>query len=145
MNDASDHFPAGLPADAGDVLDTYLQALASRCGRAEFEAVIAAVRDTCGMLSDGHPAVFAGPDGGSFPPNLQREYLALLAVLMTGRTDLKIIKVPSPDGQPGWAVVEPDIAEDPRAADAVRRRVAAAEADRIRAADTLTALFTPEP
>ncbi|MEW2416995.1 hypothetical protein AB0953_25145 [Streptomyces sp. NPDC046866] len=134
----------GRSDDAGsDVLDTYLADLAGRCGPAVFEAVLAAVRGTCAMLSEGHPALLEGPDGTAFGPQLQREYLALLAVLMTGRTDLEVIGVPTAGGTAGWAVVEPDVAADPDAADAVRARVAAGEADRAEALDVLASAFPP--
>ncbi|MFH7595697.1 hypothetical protein WDV06_11425 [Streptomyces racemochromogenes] len=126
----------------GDLLDGYLAALAARCGPAVFEAVVAAVRDTCAMLAEGHTAVLAGPEGSAFGPVLQREYLSLLAVLMTGRTDLEVITVPTAEGE-GWAVVEPDVAADPDTADAVRARVAAAEADRVRALGVLTSVLPP--
>ncbi|MCF3182035.1 hypothetical protein IPZ70_19090 [Streptomyces polychromogenes] len=61
--------------------------------------MVAAVRDTCAMLSEGHPALLTGPV-------LQREHLALTAVLMIGRTDLEVITVPTAEGE-GWAVAEP--------------------------------------
>ncbi|MEW2374218.1 hypothetical protein AB0940_33425 [Streptomyces sp. NPDC006656] len=126
----------------GDVLDVYLAGLAHRCGPAAFESVVAAVRDTCGMLAEGHPAVLAGPDGSAFGPDLQREYLGLLAVLMTGRTDLEVIMVATAGGE-GWAVVEPEVAADPEAAGVVRARVAAAEADRVRALGVFASAFAP--
>ncbi|MEU3317271.1 hypothetical protein ABZ743_31975 [Streptomyces sp. NPDC006662] len=124
-------------------MDVYLTTLAGRCGPAAFEAVIAAVRDTCAMLSEGHPAVLSGPEGTVFGPVLQREYLALMAVLMTGRTDLEVIAVPTDEGE-GWAVVEPDVAADPDSAYAVRARVTAAEADRVRALGVLASAFPPD-
>ncbi|MFF4579971.1 hypothetical protein ACFY15_16480 [Streptomyces sp. NPDC001373] len=136
---ASSQGPPG-PDGQGDVLGVYLEALAARCGRTGFEAVVAAARDTCAMLAEGHPAVLAGPDGEAFGPALQREYLALLAVLMTGRCDLEVIAVPTAGGRPGWAVVEPGVAADPASAAEVRARVAAGEADRVYALGLLEAL-----
>ncbi|MFJ9344809.1 hypothetical protein ACIRP0_36845 [Streptomyces sp. NPDC101733] len=99
-------------------------------GAVGFEAVVSTVRDTCAMLADGHPAILAGPDGEAFGSVLQREYLALLAVLMTGRADLEIIAVPIPGGEQGWAVVEPDIAADPRAVDEILARILTGERER---------------
>ncbi|KIF02132.1 hypothetical protein PL81_31705 [Streptomyces sp. RSD-27] len=96
-----------LSGDAdGDILDAYLAERAVRCERAVFEAVVAATRDTCAMLSEGRAAVLAGPEGSAFGPVLQREYLALPAVLMTGRTDWEVVTVPTAGGE-GWAVVDP--------------------------------------
>ncbi|MEU3317353.1 hypothetical protein ABZ743_32405 [Streptomyces sp. NPDC006662] len=99
-----------VAGQGGDVLDAYLADLAGRCGPAAFKAVVAAVSDTCAMLSGGHTAVLAGPDGTEFAPCLQREYLGSLAVLMTGRTDLEVIAMLAADGTAGWAVVEPETA-----------------------------------
>ncbi|MEV7730154.1 hypothetical protein AB0P15_36400 [Streptomyces sp. NPDC087917] len=123
------------------MLDAHLRGLATRCGPAGFEAVIAAARDTCAMLAEGHPAVLAGPDGEAFDPSLQREYLALLGVLMTGRSDLRIIEVPTAGGVPGWAVVEPGIAADAKAVEEVRARLAAGEAERVQAAILLDTVY----
>lgn len=133
--------PEGDLPGGEDALDGYLAALAGRCGRAGFEAVVTAARDTCAMLSEGHPALLAGPEGEGFGPALQREYLSLLAVLMTGRTDLEVIAVPAPGGRRGWAVVEPSVAGDPEAADAVRARLTAGEAERAYVSDLLYAIY----
>ncbi|MFD6878400.1 MULTISPECIES: hypothetical protein [unclassified Streptomyces] len=101
--------------DDTDLLDDYLRAALARLGPANFEAVIRAADATCQLLANGQPAVLAGPDGAAFGPDLQREYLALLAVLITGRTDHPIVPLPSPDGTPGWAVIEHHLTQDPRA------------------------------
>lgn len=111
--------------DGTDVLDGYLQEALGRLGRPGFEAVVRAAEATCGLLADGQPAVLAGPDGAGFGPDLQREYLALLAVLITGRTDHHIVPLPGEDGTPGWAVVEPGLAKDPEVLQDLCGRIAA--------------------
>ncbi|MEU3317413.1 hypothetical protein AB0940_33380 [Streptomyces sp. NPDC006656] len=128
----------------GDILGVYLVTLAGRCGPVAFEAVVAAVRDTCAMLSEGHPAILSVPRARRSGPALQREHLALLAVLMTGRTDLEVVAVPTADGAEGWAVVEPDVAADPDTVTAVRARVTAAGADRVQALGVLASAFPPD-
>ncbi|MEV7728811.1 hypothetical protein AB0P15_29340 [Streptomyces sp. NPDC087917] len=124
-------------ADSADVLDLHLRVVADRLGPAEFEAVVRAASDTCSMPAEGRPAMLAGPGGEGFGSALQREYLALLAVLMTGRTDLEVISVPVAGGARGWAVVEPDVAADPDAVDVIRARIVSREEERVRTVDLL--------
>ncbi|THA47093.1 hypothetical protein [Streptomyces sp. A1136] len=108
-----------------DLLGTYLEGLRARIGARGFEAVIRAADATCVLLADGHPAVLAGPDGEAdgFGSDLQREYLALLAVLITGRSDHRLVRLPCVDGLPGWAVVEDHVADDGAALDALCRQI----------------------
>lgn len=90
-----------------------------------FQAVIVAADATCMLLSGGHPAVLAGPDGEAdrFGSDLQREYLALLAVLITARCDHRVVRLPGEDGLPGWAVVEAHVAEEGAALDALCQQI----------------------
>ncbi|MEU9028982.1 hypothetical protein AB0D46_15950 [Streptomyces sp. NPDC048383] len=114
-----------------DLLDTYLAGLRDRIGARGFEAVVRAADATCVLLAEGHSALLAGPDGqdgrqdAGFDADLQREYLTLLAVLITGRTDHRVVRLPGLDGLPGWAVVEADVAEDPAALDALCQQIEA--------------------
>ncbi|MBT2452136.1 hypothetical protein J7F03_34790 [Streptomyces sp. ISL-43] len=101
--------------EGSDLLDVYLHEARERLGPADFEAVVRATDATCVLLAGGHPAILSGPDGGGFGPELQREYLGLLAVLITGRTDHHVVPLTAPDGTPGWAVVEGHLLHDPHA------------------------------
>ncbi|MGW7099687.1 hypothetical protein [Streptomyces sp. NPDC054838] len=107
------------------LLGTYLEGLRARIGARGFEAVIRAADATCALLAGGHPALLAGPDGEAdgFGSDLQREYLALLAVLITGRCDHRLVRLPGVDGLPGWAVVEAYVADDGAALDALCRQI----------------------
>ncbi|CAM5676525.1 hypothetical protein SAVIM338S_07193 [Streptomyces avidinii] len=108
-----------------DLLDGYLREAPARLGRSGFEAVLRAADATCALLAGGHPALLAGPDEVAFGPDLQREYLALLAVLITGRTDHHVITLPQSDGTAGWAVAEKHLAHDPKALEELRARITA--------------------
>ncbi|MEU9030672.1 hypothetical protein AB0D46_24745 [Streptomyces sp. NPDC048383] len=101
--------------EAPDLLDLYLREARIRLGPAGFEAVVRAAEATCVLLAGGQPATLAGPDDDGFGPRLQREYLALLAVLITGRTDHHVVPLATPGGTPGWAVVEDHLLKDPAA------------------------------
>ncbi|MFJ3883223.1 hypothetical protein ACIPW5_37985 [Streptomyces sp. NPDC090077] len=98
-----------------DLLDTYLRDALDRLGPAAFETVIRAVDATCALLADGHPTILTGPDSEPFTPVLHREYLSLLTVLITGRTDHHMVALPNGDGTPGWAAVEPHLTHHPEA------------------------------
>ncbi|MFF4321202.1 hypothetical protein [Streptomyces sp. NPDC001568] len=84
--------------DDTDVLGEYLRAALARLGSADFETVIRAADATCQLLADAQPALPAGPDGAVRGSHLQREYLSLLAVLITGRADTTSWCCPPPTG-----------------------------------------------
>ncbi|MFI5761778.1 hypothetical protein ACIA8F_12635 [Streptomyces sp. NPDC051563] len=127
--------------EGSDLLDDYLREALARLGRPGFEAVLRAADATCMLLAGGHAAVLEGPDGeGGFGPVLQREYLALLAVLITGRTGHHIIALPQSDGTAGWAVVEEHLLHYPKALEELRTRITAqahASAQTVRALEYL--------
>lgn len=129
------------PGEGPDLLDDYLRQVLARLGRPGFEAVLRAADATCALLAGGHPAVLAGPEGDEFGPGLQREYLALLAVLITGRTDHQIIALPQSDGTPGWAVVEDHLLHDPQALEELRARITARAHDSARNAQALERMW----
>ncbi|MFH8894690.1 hypothetical protein [Streptomyces sp. NPDC017949] len=127
--------------DDTDLLDAYLRATLARLGPAGFEAVIRAADATCLLLADGQSAVLAGPDGAAFGSDLQREYLALLAVLITGRTDHLIVALPSADGASGWAVVEQHLTRDPKALADLCTRIGDLARDSVRTGTALAQLW----
>ncbi|MEU7068153.1 hypothetical protein [Streptomyces sp. NPDC046161] len=49
----------------------------------------------------------AAPEEEGFTVDLQHEYLGLLAVMITGRLDYRVIEVPGPCGGTTVAVVQP--------------------------------------
>ncbi|MEU9304551.1 hypothetical protein [Streptomyces sp. NPDC048269] len=101
--------PARPGDDCGaDVLGPYLEALRARLNGERFEALIRAVQVTCALLGDGHQPVLEVPGEGELAPDLQREYLSLMAVMITGHLDHRLVELAAPDGARGWAVVEND-------------------------------------
>ncbi|MFJ7271341.1 hypothetical protein ACIQV3_32670 [Streptomyces sp. NPDC099050] len=129
------------PGEGPDLLDDYLREVLARLGRPGFEAVLRATDATCTLLAGGPPALLAGPDDGAFGPGLQREYLALLAVLITGRTDHHIIDLPQSDGTPGWAVVEEHLLHDSKSLEELRTRITARAHDSARNAQALERIW----
>ncbi|MEV0416327.1 hypothetical protein AB0I68_37705 [Streptomyces sp. NPDC050448] len=98
-------------ADAGDgrdddVLGPYLEVLRARLNGERFEVLIRAVQTTCALLADGREAVLEVPGDGQLAPDLQREYLSLMAVMITGHLDHRLVELAAPDGGKGWAVVD---------------------------------------
>ncbi|MEV7833334.1 hypothetical protein AB0P12_22345 [Streptomyces subrutilus] len=89
-----------------DVLGPYLELLRARLTGERFELLIRAVETTCTLLGDGPGPVLEVPADSRLAPALQREYLSLIVVMITGHLDHHLVEVLSPDGDRGWAVVE---------------------------------------
>ncbi|GLV82127.1 hypothetical protein Slala03_18160 [Streptomyces lavendulae subsp. lavendulae] len=89
-----------------DVLGTYLEDVRDRLDGERFEVLVRAVRTTCALLEEGDRSVLEVPGDHGLAPDLQREYLSLMAVMITGHLDHHLIEVAAPDGGKGWAVVE---------------------------------------
>ncbi|WP_328619280.1 hypothetical protein [Streptomyces sp. NBC_00354] len=89
-----------------DVLGPYLEVLRARLERERFEVLIRAVQTTCALLADGREAVLEVPGDTDLAPDLQREYLSLMAVMITGHLDHRLVELAAPDGGKGWAVVD---------------------------------------
>ncbi|MFI6005962.1 hypothetical protein ACIA98_37195 [Streptomyces sp. NPDC051366] len=89
-----------------DVLGPYLEVLRARLNRERFEVLIRAVQTTCALLADGREAVLEVPGDTDLAPDLQREYLSLMAVMITGHLDHRLVELAAPDGGKGWAVVD---------------------------------------
>ncbi|MFD7096434.1 hypothetical protein [Streptomyces xanthophaeus] len=107
-----------------DVLGVYLETLRAQMAPRRFRTLVAAVQMTCGLLSDG-PATPVTVSGDCFlPSDLRREYVSVLAVMITGRMDHSLVEVPVAGGPPGWAVLEAGAHHGPAALQAAGRRFA---------------------
>ncbi|MFE2547931.1 hypothetical protein ACFXGI_05200 [Streptomyces sp. NPDC059355] len=98
-------------ADSGDgqeadVLGSYLEVLRARLTGERFEVLIRAVQTTCALLAEGREAVLEVPGETDLVPDLQCEYLSLMAVMITGHLDHRLVELSAPDGGKGWAVVD---------------------------------------
>ncbi|QEV44116.1 hypothetical protein CP980_02635 [Streptomyces vinaceus] len=98
-------------ADSGegqeaDVLGSYLEVLRARLTGERFEVLIRAVQTTCALLADGREAVLEVPGDAALVPDLHCEYLSLMAVMITGHLDHRLVELAAPDGGKGWAVVD---------------------------------------
>ncbi|MFE2875829.1 hypothetical protein ACFXG6_04750 [Streptomyces roseus] len=89
-----------------DVLGSYLEVLRARLTGERFEVLIRAVQTTCALLADGREAVLEVPGDADLAPDLQREYLSLMAVMITGHLDHRLVELAGPEGGKGWAVVD---------------------------------------
>ncbi|MFF5447085.1 hypothetical protein [Streptomyces sp. NPDC012888] len=103
----SGHDDGGTTAhgDPDGALELYLQLLNARLDPDRFTAVIRAAQDTCRLLADGHPALLSTPGEALPDAVLHGEYLSLLAVMITGRLDHRVVQRPLPDGRMGFAVL----------------------------------------
>ncbi|MFJ7263529.1 hypothetical protein ACIQV2_25575 [Streptomyces globosus] len=105
-SDPYDPYDPAPEGPGGDVLGSYLQDLQGRLGGARFEALIRAVQATCSLLDAGPRPLLEVPAGSGLPPDLRREYVALLAVMITGRADHRLVELGTPDGEKGWAALD---------------------------------------
>ncbi|MEW2417826.1 hypothetical protein AB0953_29485 [Streptomyces sp. NPDC046866] len=57
----------------------------------------------------------AGPEGEDFTADLQREYLTLPAVMITGSRNHRVVEMAGPAGSTGWAVLHHTACRQPAA------------------------------
>ncbi|MFE3585540.1 hypothetical protein [Streptomyces vinaceus] len=101
-----DHAADSGEGQEADVLGSYLEVLRARLTGERFEVLIRAVQTTCALLADGREAVLEVPGDADLAPDLQGEYLSLMAVMITGHLDHRLVELAAPDGGKGWAVVD---------------------------------------
>ncbi|MFD3437188.1 hypothetical protein ACFWU3_06755 [Streptomyces sp. NPDC058685] len=110
--DNDDNAPE-TPDDGLDLASLYLESVKARMDPEQFATLEEAVDELAHMLSDGQPGTFEAGGRDSFTPDVQREFLAVMAILTTGRMDHHIVELPGPDGSTGYAVVTAEVANDP--------------------------------
>lgn len=99
--------PGGSRGDQdADVLGSHLEFLRTRLGGEQFEALVRAVQTTCTLLAEEQQVLLGGPQEGTLTPDLRGEYLSLMAVMITGHLDHRLVEFKTFDGGKGWAVVE---------------------------------------
>ncbi|MFF3934242.1 hypothetical protein [Streptomyces hirsutus] len=109
MNDANDFDSENCRIDN---VSLYMETLKTRMIPDQYDVLAKAVHETAHLIAEGHQA---GPVGdlSEFTPEVQREYATVLAILLTGRMDHRLVEMPGPDGSPGFAIVEASAADDP--------------------------------
>lgn len=111
MNDAND---ADAINDRVAMVHLYMEALKARMEPEQYEALAQAVHETAHfMLGARQDPISDEPTPDALSSDVQREHLVIVMMIMTGRTDLRMIEVPGPDGNPSWIAVEPETANDP--------------------------------
>jgi hypothetical protein len=107
MNDAND----SGPADSGiDNVSLYMETLKARMDPEQYDVLAKAVHETAHLIAEGHQAGPVG-DASQFTEEVQREYATVLAILLTGRMDHRLVEMPGPVGSPGFAIVEASAAD----------------------------------
>ncbi|GHA73107.1 hypothetical protein GCM10010345_89910 [Streptomyces canarius] len=108
-NDANDSRPDDSRIDN---VSLHMEALKARMYPAQYDVLAKAVHETAHLIAEGHQAGPVG-DASQFTDEVQREYATVLAILLTGRMDHRLVEMPGPDGSPGFAIVEASAADDP--------------------------------
>jgi hypothetical protein len=109
MNDAND---SGSDDGRIDNVSLYMETLKARMDPEQYDVLAKAVHETAHLIAEGHQAGPVG-DASQFTDEVQREYATVLAILLTGRMDHRLVEMPGPDGSPGFAIVEASAADDP--------------------------------
>ncbi|WP_346172762.1 hypothetical protein [Streptomyces cuspidosporus] len=121
MNDEND-FGAG--DDRIDKVSLYMETLKARMDPEQYDVLARAVHETAHLIAEGREGVFGSDDDRStFTPEVQREFATVLAILLTGRMDHRVVEIPGPDGSPGFAIVEASAAEDPAELQEIRENL----------------------
>ncbi|MHC3456105.1 hypothetical protein [Streptomyces prasinus] len=109
MNDANDSCSENRRIDH---VSLYMETLKARMAPEQYDVLAQVVHETAHLIAEGHQA---GPVGGlsAFTPEVQREYATVLAILLTGRMDHRLVEMPGPDGSPGFAIVEASATDAP--------------------------------
>ncbi|MFK4600420.1 hypothetical protein RKD30_007087 [Streptomyces pristinaespiralis] len=119
MNDDADETPQERMAK----VELYLESVKARMAPEDFETLHQAVTEMSRLISEGHEGVLEAGDRENFAGDVQREFLAVMAIATTGRMDHQVIDMPGPDGSPGYAVVTPEVANDPAALAELRQQI----------------------
>ncbi|WP_244257946.1 hypothetical protein [Streptomyces sp. Tu 2975] len=119
MNDDEDETPQERMAK----VELYMESVKARMAPEDFETLHEAVNEMSRLITEGHEGVLEAGDRENFAGEVQREFLAVMAIATTGRMDHHVIDMPGPDGSPGYAVVTPEVANDPAALAEVRQQI----------------------
>jgi hypothetical protein len=121
MND-NDHADE-TPQDRIAKVALYLESVKARMPAEEFETLHQAVHEMVHLLTDGREGILETVDRENFTDNIQKEFLTVMAIVMTGRMDHQVVDMPGRDGSPGYAVVTQELANDPEELAKVREKL----------------------
>ncbi|MET4644494.1 hypothetical protein ABID95_004243 [Streptomyces atratus] len=121
MND--DNHADETPQDRIAKVTLYLESVEARMPAEEFETLDQAVHEMAHLIADGREGFLDAGDRENFTDNIQKEFLTVMAIVMTGRMDHQVVDLPGPDGSPGYAVVTPELANDPKGLAELRDRI----------------------
>lgn len=120
MNDES---ADDSPRDRMAKVALYLETVKARMAPEQFATLHEAVQEMTRLIDEGQDGFLEAGDRESFTGDVQREFLAVMAIVTTGRMDHEVVDMPGPDGSAGYAVVTPEVANDPEALADVREQV----------------------
>jgi hypothetical protein len=118
-DDDADETPQERMAKA----ELYLESVKARMDPEDFETLHQAVQEMSRLIAEGDEGVLEAGNRENFAGDVQREFLAVMAIVTTGRMDHHVIDMPGPDGSPGYAVVTPEVANDPLAVAELRQQI----------------------
>jgi len=101
--------------DRVEAVSLYLEALKARMDPKQYERLARLVHESAHLLAEGQEGIFDDEDEqAELTPEMQRELATILAMMITGSTDHRVVEMPGPDGSTGFAIVEASAADDPK-------------------------------
>jgi len=103
---------AGL--DRAEAVSLYMEALKARMDPEQYECLARLVHETAHLLAEGREGLFGDEDEqADLTPEMQREVATVLAMMITGGADHRVVEMPGPDDGTGFAIVAASAADDP--------------------------------
>ncbi|MGP3974452.1 hypothetical protein ACTWQF_10695 [Streptomyces sp. 8N114] len=105
MNDESED-DGGL--DRVEAVSLYMEALKARMDPEQYERLARLVHESAHLLAEGREGIFGDEDEqAELTPEMQRELATILAMMITGGADHRVVEMSDPDGSTGFAMWKP--------------------------------------
>ncbi|GHJ19072.1 hypothetical protein [Streptomyces albus] len=99
--------------ERAEAISLYMEALKARMAPEQYEQLERLVHETAHLIAHGQEGVFGEDDEPELSVKVQRELARILAMMLTGGTEHRVVEMPGPDGSSGFAIVEASAADDP--------------------------------
>ncbi|MGP3992122.1 hypothetical protein [Streptomyces sp. 3N207] len=128
MSDESE-VDAGL--DPVEAVSLYMETLKARMDPEQYERLARLVHESAHLPAEGREGIFGdGDEQTELTPEMQRELATVLAMMITGGADHRVVEMPGPDGSTGFAIVAASAADDPDKLRAIREGLHRSAAER---------------
>ncbi|MBM9509942.1 hypothetical protein [Actinacidiphila acididurans] len=114
MDDKNDDKYNLPPAGRADLVKMYVESLRARMEPEHFDLLLQALHGFNEAMENGGEGSFdLDTDAEALPEEVTRELADVVTMVGTGSMDHRIVEMPGPNGEKGWAVVSAEVADDP--------------------------------